>query len=360
MTPAEQQTRLRGDVSYHVYESRVSSHQARNPAERAPSPMVGDSQAPWQAPGIDIGIRPIPVPAPAQTPVLSPVQAPAQQQRETLNRNEAEERPAKKAAIDPNAKEQDGPAGAKLAANPAPERGFVTVTTTTYPIYMHAPAMRPGMNPEMNHGMNPGLQPIPQPIPVLPPPVAMPLPPMPAPRQQASAERREQSVARNAYAYERVVHHQEQMRVNQAATPILAAPVQVAAPRPQVIIAQSPVHTPAPAGKREQGSYTYERVVDYHERVRMNQAQAPVIIAPAPAAVPRPQQPSMQTTEKRHRYSVVHDWSPVVAFAVTVIFTGFMVSLAVPFAAAAILFPTAVTVAATALFIKAAMHRLQS
>ncbi|MCE5316357.1 MAG: hypothetical protein LLG04_03210, partial [Parachlamydia sp.] len=50
----------RGEVGYFGFESRVSSYQANNPAERASSPVIGDSQAPWQAPGIDIGIRPIP------------------------------------------------------------------------------------------------------------------------------------------------------------------------------------------------------------------------------------------------------------------------------------------------------------
>ncbi|MCE5318011.1 MAG: hypothetical protein LLG04_11730, partial [Parachlamydia sp.] len=274
------------------------------------------------------GIRPIPVPATAQE-------------------RDVEERPAKKVAFDPNAKEQDGQA-AKPAATSSPERGFVTVTTTTYPVFMHAPVMHSPV--------------LPQPVHVLPPPVAMPLPPMPAQRP-APVENREQPAART-FNYERTVHHHEQVRVNQAASPVFIAPALVAAPRPHVVVAQAPVQMPvqmpAPAAKPAQGAYSYERIVNHHEHLRVNQAHGSVIIAPAPAAAPRVQataQTNVQTTEKRHRYSVMHDWSPVVAFAVTVIFTGFMVSLAVPFAAAAILFPTAVMIAATSLFIKAAMHR---
>lgn len=102
--------------------------------------------------------------------------------------------------------------------------------------------------------------------------------------------------------------------------------------------------------RQQNGQWSYEEIVEKERReVRMSQGVVPAQVTHK-AAEEAPQQ-----ALRDRRFTVMDSWSPVVAFAITILFTGFMVSMAAP-VVAPILFPTAVMIAAASLFAKAAFR----
>jgi hypothetical protein len=137
-------------------------------------------------------------------------------------------------------------------------------------------------------------------------------------------------------------------------------PVEV--PKPQIKfpdVPTKPVEVPKPQIKFPDAPKTppiipqpQERRVDYFYPVMMPVYPAPVMVNRPPHGL---ECRAAQPTALCHRRCLLrHSWSPVVAFAIiTSLFTGFMISMALP-PVAPIVFPSAVMIAAGSLFLKAA------